>query len=169
MKNLLILISAMIVLPVRAEHQPEDIVVRELNFVRPADWKWKAPSTNSAAISQFIVPGESKKSHAEVRFYFSEKNFNAASKTWKKCVLGSDKPDNVEQQTVKIGGREIIYLKLNGTFMRSKKEFSGYTYVGAVIPLKKGFVHARILGPQAEVEKALGGFKKVIEQGVKDS
>lgn len=140
---------------------PHDVLVDNLTFVRPEKWVWEAPPTNSTAVTQFAIPNAKKELRCEIRFYISDKSPLEAEKLWKSYFPKPDEP------MVRFGG-DVVFLRFQGTYIyKNYAPKANQLWVGAVlnIPNKK-YVHVRILGPVAEVEKALVDFRKMVEDAV---
>jgi len=167
LRYILIILTTMLAFVAQAE--PLNVMVGDLTFTRPKDWKWELTPTNSIAVARFVAVSHDKKITTDVRFYLSDLDEAASEKVWRGFFVDSNKPGFVKKERISVGRRDIVYMTLNGTYAyKSEKKKPGYTWVGAVIPSEQKYVVPRILGPQAEVEAALKDFKQMIEDAIKE-
>ncbi len=146
-----------------------NVLVGDLTFTRPEQWQWDSPSSNSKAQTRFVVPNESgKHSTTDVRFYLGQKNPAVAAAVWK-SYFPNAKPEDITEETKKIGSREVTYVSVSGIYSGPGSKPKGtQTFLGVVIPSGENFVHVRIFGPKGEVQKASALFKKMVEDALQN-
>lgn len=149
--------------------EPMNVLVGDLTFTRPAEWKWEAPSTNSPAVTQFVVPTERKGERTDVRFYISPRNFESASKLWKSYFPQTSDRTDVKEEKKKFRKREALFVRLRGTYVfPGARPQPGFVFYGVAIPYGKQFIHVRILGPEKIVQTAEVTFRKMVEDALKE-
>jgi hypothetical protein len=168
--GLLAMILLMLVPAAQAESQSEplNVMIEDVTFPRPAGWKWAAPPTNLSVVNQFVISKEDGEIAVRVLFCLANQNSESLGRAWKGWMKEADQPENVQEERVKIGGREVYFLTMHGTFTKSRKAQPDFGFIGVVLPARGHFIQIRMEGPQAEVKKAAGDFRKMIEEALKE-
>jgi hypothetical protein len=162
-----ILLAMISVVKAESIAEPLNVIVSELTLTRPVTWKWQAP-TNASVTTEFVVPGAGDNGSARVLFYVSGQNVETLSKAWKGWIRESDQPGNAQEEQIKIGKREVYFLALHGTFLKSRRPQPDWGLVGMVLPVKNQFIRVQMEGPWAVVEKAKDDLKKMITDALKE-
>jgi hypothetical protein len=149
--------------------EPSNVLVGDLTFTRPERWKWESPSAKSTAQTRFIVPVLTGSTMTDVRFYVEEKDGKHSDEAWKE-LFGSAKTV-VQQETKRIGKRQLFYLSLRGSYITGPKAKAkpGTALLSATIPFGEQVIRVRILGPEGEVAGATDEFKTMVETALKDA
>jgi hypothetical protein len=149
--------------------EPADVLVGNLTFTRPQNWKWQEPPKASSAVSRFMIldTGDAV-SQTEVRFYIIKKEVSSERQGLLQQFPQASATDLHEQQ-IKIGKQKIVYFTIAGTYQfKNGKPRPDQLWVGAAIPSGKQFVYARLQGPRSETEKCISVFKQMVENAVKE-
>src|SRR5688572_22554619 len=100
-----------------------NVMVGDLTFTRPERWVWEAPSTNTPAVAQFVIPMRSgESSSAEARFYLGEKTTEAVLELWKSYFQDPRDLASFKEERITIGKRTAIYLTMRGTYTFPKRK-----------------------------------------------
>jgi hypothetical protein len=147
--------------------EPLNILVGDLTFTRPTNWKWEPPDPNSPAVSRFVVPNSSGRP-GELRFYRAGVEPEMAVKQWHKYAAAED-ANSLRQETKTVGNRTITYVFLKGTLtLPGERPVSNQGFVGVVIPFEQKFLHLRFSGPQDIIDNAIAHLKTMVEDAVKE-
>jgi hypothetical protein len=145
---------------------PLNVMVGGLTFTRPPAWKWAPLPDNESAQVCFDVPTANENDPTDVLFYPINKDAKEMEKAWKASFPEADEPGNSSEDRVKIGPSEIVYLTWRGVYQlpnSKSRPKRGNKFVLAVVPGPKTYVQVRLYGPEADVDKALNNFKKMVE------
>jgi hypothetical protein len=151
-----------------APAEPLNILVGELTFTRPSDWKWEPPDPKSPAITGFVIPNNETKKVGDVRFYLTVRDPESAVTLWKEYFSKEDQ-GSLQTRVVTIGKRTITYFSLHGmlTLPKDKPE-AAQGFVGVVIPNGDKYLHIRVTGPENLVDKSMPALKAMVEAAVDD-
>lgn len=150
---------------------PASVMVGDLTFVRPKNWKWEEPAGKSAAQSRFMLPlakGEGV-SAADVRFYIEDKDGPHGESAWK-SHFPQVGPGKLRSEQKRIGKRELSYLILSGNYFAGEKakKKTGQMLLGATITFGPKVIIVRALGAEHVVKAAMFDFKRMVEEALKD-
>jgi len=170
--GILFVLSLALAAPVEAQHQPLNVMVRNLTFTRPENWTWVPASTNSSVQVRFLISPKGEQFPTDVCFFASTNSAEKIEKGWKTHFPEADKPETFHKETVKIGQKEIIWLTWQGGYRASwkgkKQLLPGSKFVGVLIPDGEQTIQARLFGPKKEVEKAEADFKQMIKDAIQE-
>ncbi|MDB6027426.1 MAG: hypothetical protein JWM68_3649 [Verrucomicrobiales bacterium] len=168
-RSLLICVCAFLFhLPLQAE--PLNVLVGEITFSRPEEWKWELPVSKTTALVRFVIPSPpGRPALTDVRFFLGTKNPAAAAALWKSYFPETKEGGDIHEEKAQIAGYNFTYLTLHGTYVfPGSKGKRDQTLIGIVIPSGKQYVQVRLLGPTDEVKAATGRFRKMIENALRE-
>jgi hypothetical protein len=138
---------------------PENFMVSEFLFVRPAAWKWTETRTDAQPVLRIVLHYDPAKKTGDP---------TATHVRWRGMFETEGRTDS--RKTMAIGTNTVTYIEVQGTHQKSegkKTHFhSHYALCGVVIPHPNGNVGIRMIGPKALVERSRGEFKKMIESAL---
>jgi hypothetical protein len=145
--------------PARAE-DPTKFEVGALTFSRPAEWTWVAVSSPMRK-AQLNVAGAEGGKPAEITFFHfgpgAAGGVDANVKRW--LAQFQSAPDAEKVEATKIGGKEVTFVKTEGTFAsgmpgQPATPMKDYALRGAIIDDPAGAVFVKMTGPAAVVKGA---------------
>ncbi len=152
-----------------AAAEPSNILVGDVTFTRPDNWKWEQSTENSKAI-RFVIPSvpavADRPALTDVRFYAEKEGSSHSDESWKARFPGAA-GDGGREKEKEIGNRKVSYLTLKGSYIGAENKVKrDYMLISATIPYGEKVIRVRILGPKHEVKAASATFKKMIEDAL---
>ena len=153
-----------------AHADPENFVVAPFTFIRPPGWKWVWDEKLSKKGNLLEIPNQpSPAQMAPVYFWkFSEEEGNPSKRTtaWEAYFHELPEDLNIRSSTNKIGGFDLTYVEIQGTYVRAPHPDHGL--VGAVIKLEKGYLAIRMSGRSRLIDESTVAFKNMIEHALRE-
>jgi hypothetical protein len=149
---------------------PQTVVVGDLTFVRPKNWKLEEPGATSTAQARFLVPDDQGKvsGTVDVRFYIEDKEGLHDDATWKSHFPTATSAQ-IREERKSFGTRELSILTLQGTYATPEakvKKRENFYLVSATITFGPKVIRVRILGPKSVVQPASATFQSMVENAL---
>src|SRR5687767_7314588 len=100
--------------------EPANVMVEGLTFVRPPEWKWRAPVVESNIAAVFEAFDEKNEKITDVLFYTSEKSIEEVKEVWKAAFTSSGDQHTLEENEAQTETRRVVYVNIQGTFEQKK-------------------------------------------------
>jgi hypothetical protein len=151
-----------------SEDQPSNVLVGDLTFVRPKNWRWEAPPPASNAESRYVISTIDNQT-TDCRFFFTDSNWKNTRELWTKQFWHNGQPLRIREEIEKASEANLRFLTVDGDYAVNSKHAiqTNFRLVGTIIPVGRKTVRTRLVGPIAEVEKATPAFKKMVMDAVK--
>lgn len=151
--------------------EPANVMVEGLTFVRPAGWKWRAPTGNTNIVAVFDILDDKGEKLLDVLFYTTDKPIEEVKDTWKATFTTSGDKYTFQEEEMQTETRRIVYVTLQGTFeqkdKKDKPKKPDYSLVGAIIRKEQQTLVIRTIGPASRTSKVATDLRKMIEDAVK--
>lgn len=138
-------------------------------------WTARTPSSSMRA-AEVVLPGvEGEDEASMVVFYFGAGGAGTAEANlarWRSQFSmpdGSDPSDHAEIASVDLGGRAMVVMRLDGTYIAETSPGSGervnkenWSLVGAVVETSAGPYYVKIVGPSSAIERERSGIDAML-------
>jgi hypothetical protein len=149
--------------------EPANLLVGNLTFTRPENWRWEEPTRTSTALTRFVLGNPRLTAQTDIRFYIVNKNVASEKAVLLSQFPGSTAAD-ISETSLKVGAQKLIYLRIAGTYRYHEgTPKPDYVVLGAQIPTgTTQYIYAKMMGPRAEVEGSVSAFKKMVEDAIRE-
>jgi hypothetical protein len=153
---------------------PENFMIQDLTFVRPAGWEWIVPDSEVRKAHLKIYNSDKSKSAEAIFYWFpaSDKQGDpdGCVKRWQMQFRNKEKIEATIERS-EFGKFKVVYAQMEGVYKGFGKEslsLADYALLGTIVQSSKGSVMVRVTGPKEVVHAATIPFKKMIEEALKE-